>query len=309
MIAGFYYPTEGKIHFDDRDVTLLQPNKRNIGMVFQNYALFPHMTVNENIAFGLQVRKFSKADIKQKVDRIRGLVHLTQYGSRKINELSGGQQQRVALARALVIEPDILLLDEPLSNLDAKLREETRIEIKRIQSELGVTTIYVTHDQTEAMAMSDRIMVMENGYVKQIGTPQEIYNRPLNRFVATFIGETNLIEATITAINGDEITAKTMNGTVFTGQKHNSSPTLTHMIGDTVFISIRPESINQGTGDNTLTGKISFVEFTGVSVNYIVDFVDFSLKVMIINTYGQLKSIGEDITLNIASEALYFLGE
>ena len=213
------------------------------------------------------------------------------------------------LARALVIEPDILLLDEPLSNLDAKLREETRIEIKRIQSELGVTTIYVTHDQMEAMAMSDRIMVMENGYVKQIGTPQEIYNRPLNRFVANFIGETNLIEVTITSINGDEITAKTMNGTVFTGQKHNSSPTLTHMIGDTVFISIRPESINQGTGDNTLTGKISFVEFTGVSVNYIVDFVDFSLKVMIINTYGQLKSIGEDITLNIASEALYFLGE
>lgn len=309
MIAGFYYPTEGKIHFDDRDVTLLQPNKRNIGMVFQNYALFPHMTVDENIAFGLQVRKLSKADIKQKVDRIRGLVHLTQYGSRKINELSGGQQQRVALARALVIEPDILLLDEPLSNLDAKLREETRIEIKRIQSELGVTTIYVTHDQMEAMAMSDRIMVMENGYVKQIGTPQEIYNRPVNRFVADFIGETNLIEATIEAIHGDEITAKTMNGVVFTGQKHNSSPTLAHMIGDTVFISIRPESINQGTGENTLTGKISFVEFTGVSVNYIVDFVDFSLKVMIINTYGQLKSIGEDITLHIASESLYFLGE
>ncbi|MFJ7951917.1 ABC transporter ATP-binding protein [Lysinibacillus sp. NPDC096418] len=309
MIAGFYYPTEGKIHFDNRDVTLLQPNRRNIGMVFQNYALFPHMTVDENIAFGLQVRKLSKSEIKLKVDRIRGLVHLKEYGSRKINELSGGQQQRVALARALVIEPDILLLDEPLSNLDAKLREETRIEIKRIQSELGVTTIYVTHDQMEAMAMSDRIMVMENGYVKQIGTPQDIYNRPLNRFVADFIGETNLIEATIEAIQDDDIRVKTTNGLVFTGQKQHSSPSLTHIIGDKVFLSIRPESINQGTGDNTLTGKISFVEFTGISVNYIVDCEGFSLKVMIINTYGQIKSIGDNITLNIASESLYFLGE
>ncbi|MFJ7650090.1 ABC transporter ATP-binding protein [Lysinibacillus sp. NPDC097279] len=309
MIAGFYYPTEGKIFFDDRDVTLLQPNKRNIGMVFQNYALFPHMTVDENIAFGLQVRKLSKLEIKQKVDRIRGLVHLAQYGNRKINELSGGQQQRVALARALVIEPDILLLDEPLSNLDAKLREETRIEIKRIQSELGVTTIYVTHDQMEAMAMSDRIMVMENGYVKQIGTPQEIYNRPLNRFVADFIGETNLIEATTMAIDDDQIQVKTKSGLVLTGRKQHSSPTLTHMIGDNVFISIRPETINQGPGENTLTGTISFVEFTGISVNYIVDFIDFSLKVMIINKNAQLKSIGEDITLNIARESLYFLGE
>jgi len=309
MIAGFYYPTEGKIFFDDRDVTLLQPNKRNIGMVFQNYALFPHMTVDENIAFGLQVRKLSKQDIKQKVDRIRGLVHLGQYGNRKINELSGGQQQRVALARALVIEPDILLLDEPLSNLDAKLREETRIEIKRIQSELGVTTIYVTHDQMEAMSMSDRIMVMDNGYVQQIGTPQEIYNRPLNRFVADFIGETNLIEATIIALHDEEVQVKTKNGLVLTGRKQHSSPTLTHMIGDNVFISIRPESINQGSGENTLTGTITFVEFTGISVNYIVDFIDFSLKVMIINKNAQLKNIGESITLNIARESLYFLGE
>ncbi|MGE7674996.1 ABC transporter ATP-binding protein [Lysinibacillus sp. NPDC094403] len=309
MIAGFYYPTEGKILFDDLDVTRLQPNKRNIGMVFQNYALFPHMTVDENIAFGLQVRKFSKAEIKQKVDRIRGLVHLSQYGNRKINELSGGQQQRVALARALVIEPDILLLDEPLSNLDAKLREETRIEIKRIQSELGVTTIYVTHDQMEAMSMSDRIMVMENGNVRQIGTPQEIYNRPSNRFVADFIGETNLIEATIDAVNGNDIQVKTANGLVLTGRKQQSSPTLTHMIGNKVFISIRPESINQGTGENTLTGKITFVEFTGISVNYIVEFLDFSLKVMIINMNDQLKKIGEEITLNIAHDSLYFLGE
>ncbi len=309
MIAGFYYPSKGKIFFDERDVTRLQPNKRNIGMVFQNYALFPHMTVDENIAFGLQVRKFSKAEIQYKVDRIRGQVHLAAYGNRKINELSGGQQQRVALARALVIEPDILLLDEPLSNLDAKLREETRIEIKRIQSELGVTTIYVTHDQMEAMAMSDRIMVMENGLIKQIGTPQEIYNRPVDRFVANFIGETNLIEGTIQAINDEDIKVKTDSGHIFTGRKQQSSPTLTHMIGDKVFISIRPESIHLGVGDNTLTGKITFVEFTGISVNYIVDFTAFSLKVMIINSYDQIKKLGEDITINIAHDSLYFLGE
>lgn len=309
MLAGFYYPTKGKILFDDRDVTRLQPNKRNIGMVFQNYALFPHMTVDENIAFGLQVRKFSKAEIQHKVDRIRGQVHLTAYGNRKINELSGGQQQRVALARALVIEPDILLLDEPLSNLDAKLREETRIEIKRIQSELGVTTIYVTHDQMEAMSMSDRIMVMENGYIKQIGTPQEIYHQPNDRFVANFIGETNLIECSIQAIKGENVQVRTVNGHNLTGRKQQSSPSLTHMIGDKVFISIRPESIQLGTGENTLTGKITFVEFTGISVNYIVDFTAFSLKVMLINSYDQIKKIGEDITIHMAQDSLYFLGE
>lgn len=309
MLAGFYYPTKGKILFDERDVTRLQPNKRNIGMVFQNYALFPHMTVDENIAFGLQVRKFSKAEIQHKVDRIRGQVHLAAYGNRKINELSGGQQQRVALARALVIEPDILLLDEPLSNLDAKLREETRIEIKRIQSELGVTTIYVTHDQMEAMSMSDRIMVMENGYIKQIGTPQEIYHQPKDRFVANFIGETNLIECSIQAIDGESVQVRTVNGHNLTGRKQQSSPSLTHMIGDKVFISIRPESIQLGTGENTLTGKITFVEFTGISVNYIVDFTAFSLKVMLINSYDQIKKIGEDITIHMAQDSLYFLGE
>lgn len=309
MLAGFYYPTKGKILFDERDVTRLQPNKRNIGMVFQNYALFPHMTVDENIAFGLQVRKFSKAEIQHKVDRIRGQVHLAAYGNRKINELSGGQQQRVALARALVIEPDILLLDEPLSNLDAKLREETRIEIKRIQSELGVTTIYVTHDQMEAMSMSDRIMVMENGYIKQIGTPQEIYHQPKDRFVANFFGETNLIECSIQAIDGENVQVRTVNGHNLTGRKQQSSPSLTHMIGDKVFISIRPESIQLGTGENTLTGKITFVEFTGISVNYIVDFTAFSLKVMLINSYDQIKKIGEDITIHMAQDSLYFLGE
>ena len=309
MIAGFYYPTEGKIFFDERDVTRLQPNKRDIGMVFQNYALFPHMTVNENIAFGLEVRKFSKEDIKAKVDEVRGLVRLDQYGERKINELSGGQQQRVALARALVIKPDILLLDEPLSNLDAKLREETRIEIKRLQAELGVTTVYVTHDQTEAMAMSDRIMVMENGYVQQIGTPQEIYNRPVNRFVSSFIGESNTLEMTIMSIDSEKVVVKNEQGVTLMGLLENSSPLAPMNKGETIHVSIRPESILQGDGENTLTGEIIFVEFTGLSVNYIVKIPGITLKVMIINTGGKLLRIGDSIQLTIPSRSLYFLGE
>jgi len=309
MIAGFYYPSSGKIYFDNRDVTTLQPNKRNIGMVFQNYALFPHMTVDENIAFGLEVRKLAKTQIKEKVNRIRELVHLGPYGNRKINELSGGQQQRVALARALVIEPDILLLDEPLSNLDAKLREETRVEIKRIQSELGVTTIYVTHDQTEAMAMSDRIMVMENGIVKQIGTPQEIYHRPNNRFVATFIGETNLLSMTVKEIEGDIVTVTSKDGLQLKGHKNQIAPGVTLSIGETVFVSIRPEAFEIGSGENTLIGTIELVEFTGLSVNYIFKVNDTTLKAMIISRGTDIKKIGDQIELHIPPRNLYFLGE
>ena len=309
MIAGFYYPTTGKVYFDQRDVTMLQPNKRNIGMVFQNYALFPHMTVDENTAFGLQVRKIAKADIKQKVDRMRGLVHLTPYGNRKINELSGGQQQRVALARALVIEPDILLLDEPLSNLDAKLREETRFEIKRIQSELGVTTIYVTHDQTEAMAMSDRIMVMEAGIVKQIGTPQEIYHKPNSRFVATFIGETNMLEMKVKSIDGLITTVESEQGLVLQGLTSNFAKHTTRHSGETIYVSIRPENFHVGPGDNLIKGVIEFVEFTGRSVNYTININGTLLKAMIIATSSTIKTIGEEIELHIPMRNLYFLGE
>lgn len=309
MVAGFYYPTTGKIYFDEHDVTTLQPNKRNIGMVFQNYALFPHMTVDENIAFGLEVRKLNKKQIREKVDRIRSLVHLGPYGTRKINELSGGQQQRVALARALVIEPDILLLDEPLSNLDAKLREETRIEIKRIQSELGVTTIYVTHDQTEAMAMSDRIMVMENGCVKQIGTPQEIYHRPNDRFVATFIGETNMLTMTVQNIEEDVITVTDNNGLVLKGLKKNCAHNLSVNIGDSVYVSIRPESFEMGQGENAIAGTIELIEYTGLSVNYILHTNGATIKAMILSRGTAMKQAGDYIELHIPPSNLYFLGE
>lgn len=310
IIAGFYYPSEGKIYFENRDVTTLQPNKRNIGMVFQNYALFPHMSVDENIAFGLEVRKLPKAQIKEKVNRIRELVHLGPYGSRKINELSGGQQQRVALARALVIEPDILLLDEPLSNLDAKLREETRVEIKRIQSELGVTTIYVTHDQTEAMAMSDRIMVMENGVIKQIGTPQEIYHRPNNRFVATFIGETNMLTMTVQTIEDNLITVRNAKGLILQGFKENLADHLNTSVGETIYVSVRPEAFESGQGEeNAISGIIELVEFTGLSVNYLINVNGTILKAMIINGGTTIKQIGDPIELYIPPRNLFFLGE
>lgn len=309
MIAGFYFPTEGKVIFDDQDVTTLQPNKRNIGMVFQNYALFPHMTVFENIAFGLEVRKLSKSDIRAKVEKAQSMVHLEQYGHRKINELSGGQQQRVALARALVIEPNILLLDEPLSNLDAKLREETRLEIKRLQLELGVTTIYVTHDQTEAMAMSDRIMVMDNGVIQQVGSPEEIYNKPINKFVASFIGESNVLDGTIEQISENNVSARTADGLQLTGFKSNSAPNLTLRTGEPIKLSIRPEALSEGQGPNQFSAEVQFVEFTGVMINYIVKANETIFKVMVVNKGNKVMNRGEKIMLHIPERSIYFIGE
>jgi iron(III) transport system ATP-binding protein len=187
IIAGFYVPTSGEVLFNDKDVSTVPPNKRNTGMVFQNYALFPHMTVFENVAFGLRARKIPKQECRKRVDSALELVDLSGYCKRKVTLLSGGQQQRVALARAIVIEPAILLMDEPLSNLDAKLRRETRDQIRNLQKKLKITTIYVTHDQEEALTLSDRIAVMEKGVCQQMGTPDEIINNPANEFVASFI--------------------------------------------------------------------------------------------------------------------------
>ena len=198
MIAGFEIPTTGEIWIDDKLVTggktFLPPEKRNIGMVFQSYAVWPHMNVFDNVAYPLQIKHVNKEEIKSRVTRILDIVHLAKYIDRLPNQLSGGQQQRIALARALVAEPKVLLLDEPLSNLDAKLRESMRFEIKEIQRQLGITVVYVTHDQTEAMAMSDRIFLINRGVVQQSGTPQEIYNTPANQFVADFLGKVDFFK-------------------------------------------------------------------------------------------------------------------
>ena len=198
IVAGFEKPTSGNVLFDDKvvssDKVFLPPEKRDIGMVFQSYAVWPHMTVFENVAYPLSIKKVDKATVKQKVDKVLAAVHLTQYADRIPSQLSGGQQQRVALARALVAEPALLLLDEPLSNLDAKLRESMRFEIKEIQKDYGITVMYVTHDQTEAMAMSDRIVVINRGVIQQVGTPTQIYTEPANPFVADFVGKIEFLQ-------------------------------------------------------------------------------------------------------------------
>ncbi|SDF13789.1 ABC transporter ATP-binding protein [Sporolituus thermophilus] len=309
MIAGFYYPSTGCIKFGDRDVTFLPPNKRNIGMVFQNYALFPHMTVAENIAFGLEVRKMSRDAIRTKVAKALDLVRLSGLGDRKINQLSGGQQQRVALARAIVIEPDILLLDEPLSNLDAKLREETRAEIKRLQLELGITTIYVTHDQAEAMALSDRIMVMNAGKVQQIGDPISVYARPSNRFVASFIGETNLITATVEEVNGGDVVVKAANHKLV-GLRSNANKGVSFAPGSRVVLSIRPEAfrlVNDEDVANIVRGKVGLAEFAGISVSYLVQAEQIAVKAMVINSGFQVLNRGEEIALTVNKNDIYFV--
>jgi iron(III) transport system ATP-binding protein len=309
MIAGFYFPSKGSIRFDHQEVTSVPPHKRNTGMVFQNYALFPHMTVFENIAFGLQVRKWGKAQIRERVEKMMRLVRLEGYGERRIDQLSGGQQQRVALARALVIEPQILLLDEPLSNLDAKLREETRFEIKRLQLELGITTIYVTHDQAEAMSMSDRIMVMHNGEVQQVGTPHEIYHAPVNRFVASFIGETNLWEGTVVEAEEEEVRVQLSTGAILRGLKKNASPRAKLTAGSKVVISIRPESMQESTaaeGENVVSGTVQLAEFTGACVNYVTTVGSEQLRSMSINLGRPIKARGEAIHWHIPKESIYF---
>ena len=194
MIAGFNSIEGGDIYFNDTRINDMDPSKRNIGMVFQNYAIFPNMTVRDNVAFGLKNRKIEKEKIKTETDKYLNLMQIMQFAERMPNQLSGGQQQRVALARALVITPDVLLMDEPLSNLDAKLRLEMRSVIRHTQKDVGITTVYVTHDQEEALTMSDTIVVMNQGYIQQIGTPEDIYNEPQNAFVADFIGDSNILD-------------------------------------------------------------------------------------------------------------------
>ncbi|MFQ5639646.1 MAG: ABC transporter ATP-binding protein [bacterium] len=280
MIAGFEMPTSGHIFFDDQDITYIKPNRRNTGMVFQSYALFPHMSVFENIAFGLKVRKLAQSKIKYRVSEVLNLVNLEGYERRRVTELSGGQQQRVALARALVIEPGILLLDEPLSNLDAKLREETRQEIRSLQKSVGITAIYVTHDQDEAMAISDRIAVLKQGVCQQVGTPEEIYSNPKNRFVAKFVGNSNILEATYLKGENSFVIAELMSGLkihVETNGKQPFSP------GQKFFLSIRPENIKLvslgGNVKNVFEGRVKNVQYSGGIVEYNIDVKSHGFRV------------------------------
>ena len=259
MVAGFEEPSAGSIAIAGKDVPRLKPNQRNIGMVFQAYALFPNLTVAQNIAFGLKVAGMPRADSDARVAEMLNLIKLPQFGDRYPYQLSGGQQQRVALARAIAPKPKLLLLDEPLSALDAKVRVSLRDEIRSIQKELGITTVFVTHDQEEALSISDRIVVMYGGKAEQVGTPFEIYNRPATKFVANFVGTLNVLEGTVTDASAGKV--KVGAGEVLLKGKLNGSKA-----GDTLSLALRPEAISLGRQpgrDATLGGEISEVSFLG----------------------------------------------
>ncbi|MEV4137897.1 ABC transporter ATP-binding protein [Dactylosporangium sp. NPDC049742] len=306
MVAGFYFPTQGHIRFGGQDVTRLAPNKRDTGMVFQNYALFPHMTVAQNVAYGLKVRKVTRAESNRRVNEALAQVHLDGYGSRRIEQLSGGQQQRVALARALVIRPRMLLLDEPLSNLDAKLREETRTEIRRIQREAGTTSIYVTHDQAEAMAMSDRIAVMQAGRVQQIGSPREVYHEPANAFVARFIGRSNVLSLPVTAADTTtvEVALPGGAGTIASGAPEGHGL----RTGDTALVSARPEHIALAGPDDpgVIRGRVTALEFTGMATHLTVDIgaEGGEVTVAAVEVPGRV-DVGDRIGLRLTAERLW----
>jgi iron(III) transport system ATP-binding protein len=269
-IAGLETPTQGSIYFGERNVTEMPPHKREAAMVFQSYALWPHLTVGQNIAFGLEERRVPKPEIKRRVEEALEMVQLPGYGERSIDQMSGGQQQRVSLARALVVKPKCLLLDEPLSNLDAQLRVEMRREIRRIVKENGLTGIYVTHDQEEALAMADRMAVLTRGNIGQIGTPEQIYRAPRSAYVANFIGETNLIAGTAIETRDGFTLANTAAGPLVgrvTDPDWSPSP------GAPLRLSIRPEAwrLQKLDGDNTVVGKIVDRSYLGQRIQYWIE--------------------------------------
>lgn len=298
-LAGFYQQEEGDIFFDQANISNLPAHKRNIGMVFQNYAIFPHMSVFDNVAYGLKARKVKKDQIQIRVTEALEMVELAHLKDRSPSELSGGQQQRVALARAIVIHPGLLLMDEPLSNLDAKLRVKMREDIKHLQNSLNITTIYVTHDQEEALAVSDRIAVMKDGKVQQIGKPYEIYLTPSNKFVASFIGSTNFLKGMVSDSKDPENTALTVEGVEMTSRFRKAH-------SGEVLYSVRPEQVRlheaSEVGKNGLTqGKILESTFLGQTVTYKIELASGTL----IDAYEHsvsfhnLKSDGDIVAVNL----------
>jgi iron(III) transport system ATP-binding protein len=301
MIAGFIEPTEGTIRFGDRDVTAEPPARRNAGMVFQSYALWPHMTVAENVAYGLDVRRVAAAERRQRVESVLRTVRMEALAQRRPPQLSGGQQQRVALARALVVAPDVLLLDEPLSNLDAKLRLEMRGEIVRICREARITAVYVTHDQKEALAMADRIAVLADGRVAQVGTPRALYERPESRFVAEFLGETSFVPATVRGRDGGVIVLDTPAGVV----RSDAAAAPAVRTGDRVLCSIRPEALAIGAAAdrvNRLAGARLATTYLGEAAQHVVDIGGgCTVKVLEMNP-GPPGPPGERVELSVLPE-------
>ncbi len=302
MIAGFEVPTTGRIMVDDKDIARLTPDKRGMGMVFQSYALFPHLTVHDNVAFGVQLQGKKGAELERTIDAALDLVNLHGLGKRKISELSGGQQQRVALARAMAIEPRVLLFDEPLSNLDAKLRVSLRSEIRRIQQALGTTSVYVTHDQAEAMALSDVVVVMNAGKIEQAGPPDEVYRRPASRFVADFIGRANFLNGEVLAVKGEDLEVSLLGAelTIPAGAGHTT--------GGTAVVVARPESVRVGEGQ--LRAKVKGSTFLGSFVEYELELGDGQDDMLAVDadwmSHG-IRQPGDDIEWTLVPERAYAL--
>jgi len=305
MIAGFETPTSGRIRINGADVVEMPPNRRGVGMVFQNYALFPNMTVRQNIGFGLKVDKRHPDEIERRVGEMLALIHMEEFRNRYPHQMSGGQQQRVALARALAVQPRLLLLDEPLSALDAKIRVRLRAEIRAIQRKLGITTIYVTHDQEEALSISDRIVVMRDGRIEQAGAPFEIYNKPATAFVASFVGSLNVMLATVVDAAGGRL--------LVDGQEIRTAGPVPHGSGEAVRLSVRPEAIALHNGlpaNNHLSGTLSNVMFLGAIVRLAVRTGDNELLLDTFNNpHLTLPPLGSEVTVGFPREACILLGQ
>jgi putative spermidine/putrescine transport system ATP-binding protein len=303
MVAGFEIPTTGTVRLNGQDITHNPPNQRNVGMVFQAYALFPNMTVADNVGFGLKIAKKPKPEIEARVKEMLELIQMPKLGDRYPYQLSGGQQQRVALARALAIQPQVLLLDEPLSALDAKIRVELRTEIRRIQQRLGITTVYVTHDQEEALSISDRVVVMNAGKMEQVGAPYEIYNYPATPFVAGFVGTLNQLKCTVVDAAAGLL--------AHNGQRLKTGSLIEKREG-VLTVMLRPEQLHLGTveDENHLSGKVDNVAFLGSIIRILVRIGDAFLTLDVLNERGHtLPRVGDEVTLSFPPHACWVLPE
>lgn len=304
LIAGFELPTNGTIHLNNTDITYQPPNKRDMALVFQSYALFPHMSVHDNISYGLKVRNLAKTAIHEKVSQVLKLVGLQGLEDRRPNQLSGGQQQRVALARCLVMEPSVLLFDEPLSNLDAKLRVQMRSEIHSLQRRLNVTSVYVTHDQIEAMALSDRIVVMNAGQIEQIGIPEDIYRRPASRFVADFIGRANFLTTRVDHCHNGSVTVPIL------GQTVDVALATAPASGTNMTVVLRPEGLNLREDTSLKQATVLQTMYLGSEIEYIVE-VDHQELIVVDNDprASRIFNTGQTVGIDFIHETVHLLAE
>lgn len=302
MIAGLEIPTSGKILLGGEDITKLPANERKITMVFQSYALFPHMNVFENIVYGLRVLRWKDDKIKDAAEEALKLVGLEGLSKRGASELSGGQQQRVALARALILKPKVLLFDEPLSNLDAKLRNRMRAEIRNLQQELGITSVYVTHDQSEALAISDRIVVMDNSVISQIGSPVDLYTKPENPFVADFIGEANIVEGIFKGTEGEKAVVQVSDQEFKVNYKNLPEK------NEKINLMIRPEDIYFSDDDSGLSGNVEFAMYQGSMNDYLISVDSSEIRLHDYNYSRELKQQNTSVKLKVREDHIFLIG-